>query len=513
MSLKLWRKGLFVILALAFTACAQPGARPTGSTTAEPATTSAKRAPETSSRRSPSQQKIGDDNHPKIVNKYGGVYQNARLAAYVNELGTKLAAVSEQPNEKWTFTVLDSPTVNAFALPGGYVYITRGLAALANSEAELAGVIGHEIGHVTAGHSSLRQNRGAVASGVLLGAQILGAIAGIDPNILRAGAQIGQVVAGGVLANYSRSDELDADNLGIRYIGKAGYDPYAQADFLESMAASAGLDAKMRGKSYNPNATDFFASHPATGPRTRQAIDAARASGAQIPVGASRNRDRFLQIIEGVSFGDSEEQGFVKGNSFSHPQLRFAFSAPAGFTITNSASNVTAAGPNNARFIMDGGKNPTGRLTDYIVRTWVPGIGKSYRVGRARDLRPRSINGLEAASAIVPVQVENRTFDALLVAIRLDGALYRLTGLSPQGSGLLPTMAQASETFRKLTTAEANKLRSARIDVVTVRRGDTVAKLAARMNVPEFKEERFRVLNGLKPGQQVRRGQKVKLIR
>ncbi len=490
-------------------ACAQPGAGPTAGTGAAPT----QKAPSTSTRRSPSQQKIGDENHPKIVQKYGGIYQNAKLSAYVNELGAKLARVSEQPNEKWTFTVLDSPTVNAFALPGGYVYITRGLAALANSEAELAGVIGHEIGHVTAGHSSLRQDRTTVATGVLLGAQLLGAIAGIDANLLKAGAQIGQLVAGGVLANYSRSDELDADNLGIRYIGRAGYDPYAQADFLESMAASSGLDAKLKGGSYNPNATDFFASHPATGPRTRQAIQNAKAAGAKIPVGASRNRDRFLRIIEGVTFGDSEEQGFVQGNKFSHPQLRFAFSAPRGFKITNSASNVTATGPQNARFIMDGGKNPNGSLTNYITRTWVPGIGKTYRVGRVTGLQPRRINGLEAASGVVPVQIDGKNFQALLVAIRLDGALYRLTGLAPQGSSMLPTMSQASETFRKLTTAEANRLRSSRVDVVTVGSRDTVASLSRRMNVSELKEDRFRVLNGLKAGEQVKRGQKVKIIR
>lgn len=502
------RLTITALAALAIAACAQPGAGPTADTAAAPA-----KAPKTSKRRSPSQQKIGDENHPKIVSKYGGVYQNAKLAAYVNQLGGKLAEVSEQPNEKWTFTVLDSPTVNAFALPGGYVYITRGLAALANSEAELAGVIGHEIGHVTAGHSSLRQDRNAVATGVLLGAQLLGAIAGIDANILKAGAQIGQAVAGGVLANYSRTDELDADNLGIRYIGKAGYDPYAQADFLESMAASSGLDAKLKGGSYNPNATDFFASHPANGPRTRQAIQAAKASGAQIPVGASRNRDRFLNIIEGVTFGDSEEQGFVDGNSFKHPQLRFAFSAPNGFKITNSASNVTATGPQNARFIMDGGKNPTGRLTDYITGTWMPGIAKTYRVGRVSQLQPRRINGLEAASGVVPVQIEGNTFQALLVAIRLDGALYRLTGLVPPGASMLPIMDQAARTFRKLTSSEANKLRSSRVDVVTVKRGETVASLARRMNVAELKEDRFRVLNGLKPGEQVKRGQRVKLIR
>ena len=501
----LGRRLAVATVVLGLTACAQPGGGASGpGASARPATVTS---------RSASEQRLGDENHAKIVQKYGGIYQNAKLTNYVNEIGQRIANVSEQPGEKWTFTVLDTPTINAFALPGGYVYITRGLAALAQDEAQLAGVIGHEIGHVTAGHSSLRQERAGIATGVLLGAQILGAIAGVDPNLMRAGTQLGQAAAGGILANYSREDELNADNLGIRYIGRAGYDPYAQAEFLESMGASSALDAKIKGKGYNPNATDFFASHPANGPRTRRAIDIARNSGEAIPIGAARNQKRFHKVIDGMAYGDSEAQGFVRGRTFSHPKLRFTYSAPAGFRITNSASSVTAAGPNNARFIMDGGRNPQGSLSRYISNTWVPGIGKTYRVGRVSDVQPRKINGLEAASARVPVQIQGKNFDALLVAIRMDGALYRLTGLAPRGSGMLPSMEDAAETFRRLSRSETRRMREAKIDIVTVGRRDTVASLAARMNVDGFKEERFRVLNGLQPGEQLRRGQRVKIVR
>ncbi|MEM9059669.1 MAG: M48 family metalloprotease [Pseudomonadota bacterium] len=505
------RRIVLVAAFAALAACAQQqsGTAPsTASTGAERA-----QAPQTVQRRPASEQKIGDENHPKIVKKYGGVYENAKLGNYVDGLGRKLAAVSEQPLDKWTFTVLDSPTVNAFALPGGYVYITRGLAALANSEAELAGVVGHEIGHVTAGHSALRQDRNLIATGALLGAQILGAIAGVSPDILRAGTQLGSVVAGGVLASYSRSDELDADALGIRYIARAGYDPYAQADFLESMTASATLDARLAGKSYNPNETDFFASHPATGPRTRQAVDTARASGQQMPVGANRNRDRFLDVIEGLTFGESAAQGFVRGTSFTHPELRFAFSTPDGFRIKNAPSAVTGFGPSNSRFIMDGARNPQGSLTEYIARNWVPGISKTYPTGRVQNLQPREINGLQAASATVPLKINGKSFQALLVAIRMDDKLYRLTGLAPSGTGLLPSMDEAAQTFRKLSAREARSLRAARVEVVTVGRRDSVASLARRMNVDRLQEERFRVLNGLKSGETVRAGQRVKIIR
>ncbi|MFK7943826.1 MAG: M48 family metalloprotease [Paracoccaceae bacterium] len=494
-------------LGLVLAACAPQQQQPT----AERASTLP--APAKTKFRSASEQKLGDENHQKIIAKYGGVYDNARLTSYVDALGRDLAAVSEQPGDKWTFTVLDNPTINAFALPGGYVYVTRGLVALANSEAELAGVIGHEIGHVTAGHSSLRQDRAAIATGAVLGAQILGAVLGADPQTLRGLAQLGQAAAGGVLASYSRDDELAADNLGIRYLALGGYDPYAQADFLESMGAAAQLNARAAGKSYDPNATNFFASHPATGPRTRRAIEIARQSGLAIPVGANRDRESFLGAVDGILYGENPDQGFVRGQEFAHPKLRFAYRSPDGFRINNTPAAVIASGQGGARFVLDSGRGADGSLSAYIQRLWVPEISKQYRTAQLSTPRPQRINGLEAASATTRIQVNNQVYDALLVAIRMDGKLYRLTGLSPRGAGLLPRMAEAARTFRRLRASEARQMSTRRVDVVTVRRGDTVASLARRMKVDKLPEDRFRVLNALKPSDTLRAGQKVKLVR
>lgn len=487
------------------TALALAGCQTTG--------TSSNSAPATVSQRTASEQQIGDQNHPRIMAQYGGAYQNTRITNYVNELGRNLAAVSEQPQAKWTFTVLDTPTINAFALPGGYIYVTRGLIALADDEAELAGVIGHEIGHVTAGHSGLRQDRGQVASiGLLLGAVGLG-ILGVDGSAAQGLLSLGQTAAGGVLADYSRGDELAADNLGIRYLARAGYDPVAQAEFLDSMGQASALESKIAGRAYNPNSVDFFASHPANGPRTREAIRVAQSQGLQIAPGAQRNQERFFSIIDGMTYGDSANQGFVQGRTFSHPKLRFTYTVPQGFTITNSADSVGARGPNGALFIMDGGKDPGGSMTDYISRRWVPSLGKQTRVGQLQQLERTKINGLDAAYGVLPVQTKGGVSDGLLVAIRMNGTIYRLTGLSPRGSGLLPRMEDASRTFRRLSQGEANGLKGQTIDIVTVRRGDTVASLSQRMNVGEFKEDRFRVLNGLTRGQALRTGQKVKIIR
>jgi predicted Zn-dependent protease len=487
--------------ALALVACVPAGSHQAGLT------------PDTSAVRSASAQREGDQNHPKIVAQFGGVYQNDRLTGYVNRIGQRIARVSAQPAARWTFTVLDTPTVNAFAIPGGYVYVTRGLVALAGDEAQLAGVLGHEIGHIAAGHSALRRQRSTTAGIGLLAGAIGLAVLGVDPNLAGGLMNIGQTAVGGYLAQNSRGDELDADNLGIRYLAKAGYDPYAQADFLDRLQASSNLQARIAGKEYDPNRVDFFASHPASGPRTRQAIEVAQAAGDVTSVGANRNRAAFLNAINNMVYGDSAEQGFVDGRVFSHPKLRFTYRVPPRFTITNSADAVVAEGPQNSRFIMDGDRNRSGPLTDYIRQVWAPGVAKSYRSGQLTELRSEQINGLESASAVMPIRLNNRTYDALLVAYRLNGKLFRITGLAPRNSGLLPAMTEAARSFRRLSAAEAGWLREKRINIVPVRRGDTVERLARQMNFDDYRVERFQVLNGLRPGEPLRGGEKVKLVR
>ena len=181
--------------------------------------------------------------------------------------------------------------------------------------------------------------------------------------------------------------------------------------------------------------------------------------------------------------------------------------------ITNSANAVVATGPRKSRFIMDSDRNRGGALTDYIARVWAPGLAKQFRTGQLGGLRRERINGLEAASAVLPVRLGNQTFDALLVAYRLEGKLYRITGLAPRGSGLLPAMTEAARSFRRLSGAKAGRLREKRISIVTVRGGDTPARLARRMDFDAWRLERFRVLNGLRRGEPLRAGQRVKLVR
>jgi len=466
--------------------------------------------PETSPVRTAAEQRAGDQAHREILARFGGEYRDARLTAYVDRVGRRLAAVTEQPGAPWTFTVLDSPTINAFATPGGYVYLTRGLVGLAGDEAQLAGVIGHEMGHVAAGHSSLRRDRAMTANLGLLAGVIGLSVLGVDPNAAEALMDLGQVAAGGYLASHSRADELAADRLGVRYLARAGYDPYAQAEFLDRLRAWEELRARMSGEAYDPNRVDFFSSHPATGQRTRQAIGLA---GGVAAFGDERGAERFLAAIDGIVWGDSARQGFVRGRTFSHTELGFTFTVPRGFTIRNASDRVTAAGSRDARFIFDAGRDPGGPLTGYIDRHWAPAIARGQRTGQLSGLRGGRINGLDAAQAVLPVELGGRVWEALLVAIRLDGTIYRITGLAPRGSGMLGALEGAARSFRRLPAAEAAGLREKRLEVVPVRPGDTVAGLARRMTVDGRQLEQFRVLNGLGPGEPLRAGQRVKLVR
>jgi predicted Zn-dependent protease len=502
------RNGLIGRAALALAALALTGCQHSyGQSGGAPA---AQAVPQVVPVRSVAEQREGDRAHREVVAAFGGEYRDARLQAYVDGIGRRLAAVTEQPGARWTFTVLDSPTINAFAIPGGYVYVTRGLVALAGDEAQLAGVIGHEMGHVVAGHSSLRRDRAATANlGLLAGAIGLGLL-GVDPDTAGALMDIGQVAAGGYLASHSRSDELAADNLGVRYLARAGYDPYAQAEFLDRLRAWEALQARIAGEAYDPNRVDFFSSHPATAERTRQAIELARGAGA---FGAERGAERHLAAIDGIIWGDSARQGFVEGRTFSHTELGFTFTVPPGFTIRNASDRVTAAGPRGARFIFDGGRDPGGALTDYIARVWAPGIARSQRTGQLAGLQGGRVNGLDAAQAVLPVEVGGRVHEALLVAVRLDGTVYRITGLAPRGSGMLGALGEAARSFRRLPAAEAAGIRERRVQVVTAQPGDTAERLAGRMSADGHQLERFRVLNGLAPGEPVRAGQRLKLIR
>ncbi|HEX6940507.1 MAG TPA: M48 family metalloprotease [Longimicrobiales bacterium] len=445
---------------------------------------------------------VGREQHPKILQEFGGEIEDAKIKAYVNALGQRLARSSEFPDLNWTFTVLNSDITNAFALPGGYVYVTRGLLSLASTEAELAGVLGHEIGHVTARHSAQRYSAGVAAS---LGALVLGVLTGSDLV-----AQAGQSVAGIALASYSREQELEADTLGVRYLARAGYDPTAMSTFLAKLQMESALEAELAGRPGAEDELNIMATHPRTQDRVQEAIAAARQQVA-VPANPRIGRDEYLNTIDGMAYGGDRDSGFIRQRRFVHPALRLAFEVPPGFNIANGAASVSARGPANARIIFDrDARAETAGLdmVDYLQRVWARGA-------RLQAVERIEINGMPAATGATRVQTNSGTMDMRLVAIRFDPrTICRFIFATPPSAtaGYNEAFRRTTYSFRKLSESEAAAAQPPRIAVVTVKSGDTVESLARRMAFDTAQVQRFRVLNGLGPGEEVRPGQRVKIV-
>ncbi|MXU64851.1 M48 family metalloprotease [Oceanomicrobium pacificus] len=456
-----------------------------------------------------SDQQIGARAHPGIVEQNGGVLDDATRTDYVERIGRKLVAASARPDETWTFTVLDTPVVNAFAIPGGYIYVTRGLLALAGDEAQLAGVLGHEIGHLTAGHVQDRGERNLHAGiGLLAGAVIGGLLGGSDG--IGEGLDWASKIGSGYVAHFSQKQEFEADEIGVRLLARAGYDPMAQADFLDRMAAKAGLDAELRGKSYNPNSVDFFSSHPATGDRVRKAVRAARPGASD---GADRGAARYIDTMDGLIYGDAPEQGYVRGQRFSHPTMRFTFAVPDGFAILNSDRTVDADGPGMQRLTLSGDALRSEDMATYLGRHWLPAFQREVKSGAPGKISRGEVNGLPMARVTLPIERRGKPATALLVAIRHDGRIFRFVGIAPRDdAAVVRQLSDAVGSFRALSAEEAARLKPYRIRSYTVRRGDTVATLADKLPALPRKQAQFRTLNGLAEGEEPRRGDRVKLI-
>lgn len=447
---------------------------------------------------SPEQElQIGAEEHPKILATFGGAYDDAGIAAYVDEVGQRLARNSDLPELKFTFTVLDSSIVNAFALPGGYVYVSRGLLALARNEAELAGVLAHEIGHVTARHSAQRYSQTVIAG---LGANVLGVVVGAPAG------QLAQLGAASYLSAYSRDQEFEADTLGVRYLSRTGYDSVAMATFLSQLQAEGALRARASGRAGPTDRLNLMSTHPRTGDRVAAAIQTAQTTGA---IGDYLGPVEYLRRINGVVYGDSPKQGFVRGREFAHPELGFRFEVPPEFTLSNGVRQVVARGPSDAIMIFDGAPEPFGgRMTTYLHDIWA----RNLSLG---GLQMLDIGGLDAATGSARIIRGNATMDLRLVAIRLDGdSIFRFAFLTPPAltERLSVPLRRTTFSFRRLTTAEAASLKPLRISIEAVDPGEDLDHFTARMALPRFQEEWFQVLNGLAPARQPRVGSLVKVV-
>ena len=440
--------------------------------------------------------------NPELIAEYGGAVTGPQ-ANYVASVGKNIAIQSGLSNARddFTVTLLNSPVNNAFAIPGGYVYTTRQLVALMNNEAELAGVLGHEVGHVAARHSKQRQK--AATRNSILGVlgQVLGsAVGGGFGNIIAQGSQFG---AQALTASFSRTQETEADNLGIQYLRSAGYDPRALSSVLASLANQTALDAQLMGSS-GRNVPQWASTHPDPASRVRAAL--AKAGPA---AGGITNRDTFLSRIDGIMYGDDPKQGVVEGNRFTHPEFRLAFQAPNGFYLMNSTRAVTIGGSSGKGEFSSAAYN--GDLETYV-RSVFASLGSTNQAQiPISQLERTTVNGIPAAYGTARVTSGSSQVDVVVFAYEFsNGQAYHFTTLSPAGqSGAFEPMFRS---MRRISASEAAAIKPRRIAVVTARSGDTVRSMAGRMAYTDYQLERFLVLNGLSANATLSAGQKLKLV-
>jgi len=447
---------------------------------------------------SPQQEiQVGAQEHQKIMQQYG-MYQNQTLQNYVSNVGNKVVENTERPDVEYKFFVLDSPMVNAFALPGGYIYTTRGLLALANNEAELAGVLSHEAGHITGRHSAERYSRGVATS---LGATLIGAAIG--------NAQAAQALGVGAnlyLTSYSRGQENESDTLGIRYMTKAGYNPIGMSGFLSSLQAEKALADKEAGRKVSASANSYFSTHPPTIER----VNKTRVEAEQFGIAGLVNRNQYLNMIDGLTYGDSAEQGFVRGQSFYHPKLGFKYSVPEGFKISNQPRQIVAsASSDGSAIIFDFAPNK-GNLSmmTFLRETW--GQGKPMA-----DIANIKVNGMNAATGVVQGSVNKRTMNIRLVAIQWSNdQVVRFQMAMPTNANTAREnqFKDSLYSFKRMSASEKRAVKPYRIDIITARSRDTVATMSNRMAQTDFREDRFRTLNGLTANDTVVSGTKYKII-
>ncbi len=435
------------------------------------------------------QSPVDTEEHSRIVAAYGGVFHDAKVEQMLMPVVSRIVATSDRPDIPYRITILNSPAINAFALPGGYLYVTRGLLALANDSSEVAAVLAHEMGHISANHAAARQAKEREVMSV----------SNVGSDATDPGGQLALAAGQRTLASFSRQQELEADAIGIRTIGKAGYDPYAAARFLTAMQHYADYRSTNLLRDKQP---DFLATHPSTPERVAFAQQAAAQFGA--PGVGDVGRDTYLDGIDGMVFGDDPSQGFVRDRMFIHPGLGIGFTVPDGFVIDNTSDAVLATGVDGTALRFDAVGLAQGTdLADYLKSGWINGLDAS-------TIRSFSVNGLQAASA----EASAKGWFFQIAVIQAGGAAtYRFIFANEAKSPAFSQEASATvASFRTMSQQELAGLKALHVHVITAAAGDTDAIIARRMHGVDRALDLFRALNDLQPGARIDAGARLKIV-
>lgn len=432
---------------------------------------------------------IGRREHPRIVAAYGGIYSDRPAEIMVARIVGRLLAAADQPNAQFQVTILDTSEVNAFALPGGYIYVTRGILALASDTSELAAVLAHEIAHVTLRHARARTDRTRTTEIV---DRVITSVFGGDTSTDATANRTRES-----LAAFGQSQELESDREGIKFSGKAGYDPQAAARFLGVMSRFASFSAGA-----GQGTEGFLSSHPSTPARIQKAIDIASSMFGKAGVGEV-DRDGYLASIAGLTFGDSPAQGSIIGRRFVHPASKFTFTVPQGYALQNAQSAVVGvAGDGEAVRFDSADVQANVALADYLKSGWIAGLKTDSVTSQTR-------NGIDMASGVA--QTDQWFFRVSVM--RLDGQVYRFIFAAKADSTRFAQGAAATlESFRRTTASDLANIRKLAIRIVRAKAGDTAESLAKQMNALSRGADLFYIINNLYPGDPITVGEQYKVV-
>jgi predicted Zn-dependent protease len=444
---------------------------------------------------------VGQESHPSIVASMG-LYENKNLQAFINEKGKAMAAISHRPDLPYQFFIVDSPVVNAFAVPGGYVYFTRGIMAHFNNEAEFAGVLGHEIGHITARHSARQQT-----------SQLLGQLGAIAGTI--ALPEMGEVIQQGVgslMLSYSRAHETESDEIGVGYSSKIGYDAKQMADFFGTLKKITEASGQI--------IPTFQSTHPDPGNRQKKVNELATEYQQKNPGNYNVERDQYLRRIDGIIYGEDPKQGFVENNMFYHPELKFQFPVPRNWQTQNSPTQFQMA-PKDGKAVMIF-TLAQGNSLEEAAQATLKGMGL-----QATENQKTTINGnpaLVIVSRQAPPeqqqgqpqqqQTAENTVQVITWFIQYGGNIYAIHGMSYVAAfnKYVPDFKEVAEGFRSLTDRDKLNRQPERIQIKSVQRNGTLQSALQDYKMPSEKMQELSILNGMELKDPVTKGMLIKTL-
>lgn len=432
-----------------------------------------------------------DREHQRILASYGGAYNDPKLQALITKAVDRLVAASDRPDFSYRVTILNSGAVNAFALPTGQLYVTRGLLALASDTSELSSVLSHEMAHVLAKHASIREEQAKRA------ALVNNVVSQMDGDANMQALALAKTKL--TMANFSRAQEFEADAIGVALAAKANFDPYGAARFLSAMERNAALKTS---HTADPRSQDFLSSHPATPER----VESAENNAKQYAASGSHERDReaYLSAINNLVYGEDPSEGFVRGRRFLHPKLGFTFLAPEAYTLDNTAQAVVGVREGGAQALrFDVVRVPQDlSLAAYLKSGWMENVDTT-------SVEESVIGGYPAATATA----SSDQWQFRIYALRVGGDVYRfIFAAKDKTAEAEKSFRDTVNSFRRLTLNEIQAARPLRLRVVSVKPGDTVESMARRMQGVDRPLERFRIINGLDQRASLRPNDHVKIV-